>query len=49
LDLQNNQLTGNLDPIICGYSRSVDEVYADCAGDPPKIICSCCNGCYPED
>jgi len=47
LELQNNQLTGNIDPIFCNISNIY--ISADCAGNPPKIICSCCHDCYPKD
>jgi hypothetical protein len=43
----NTQLTGNLDTIFCNndvFSSLL--MYADCAGSPPEVVCSCCVQCF---
>jgi hypothetical protein len=47
--VDNNTLTGNLGPLFCNITdiNITDAfleliLYADCAGSPPEVVCSCC-------
>jgi len=47
--LEDNQLTGQVPASICALREPVGvlrNLYADCGGDPPKIICTCCTRCF---
>ena len=46
LDLHDNSLTGNLNPIFCSKSLIPGYLAADCSGSIPKVTCSCCTNCY---
>jgi hypothetical protein len=49
--LEGNDLTGIEDSIICESTEfwSIVELTADCLGDPPEIVCSCCTTCCDVD
>lgn len=51
MTLQTNRLTGAMPQSICDLrvNAILDNLYADCQGDPPEIICSfpdCCTQCF---
>lgn len=50
LTLQANELTGEMPDSICALrDSSLESLFADCAGDPPEIICpvpTCCTACF---
>ncbi len=48
LDLRQNNVTSGLEDNICAVSANVEKVsllQADCAGEDPEILCSCCTRC----
>ena len=51
LHLNDNDLTGDLDPIFCHsnggseFSHDIVSFISDCGGDDPEIICTCCSEC----
>ena len=48
--LNNNFLTGNVDPIFCQKpTANLEFLFLDCAGPNPKVICSCCTTCYDNE
>jgi len=50
--LQNNFLTGTIPTSVCdlrGDEGDLDDLFVDCAGENPRIICNfpaCCNRCF---
>jgi hypothetical protein len=45
--IDDNQLTGNLDTIFCNNDAFSElSLDADCAGSPPEVVCTCCDGCF---
>lgn len=52
--LQFNQLTGSMPASVCSLRTNavLDDLFADCQGDPPEIECdfpTCCNQCFQND
>ena len=48
LTIDDNFLTGDISPMFCegeNLSRELEILYADCGGDDPEVLCSCCTLC----
>jgi len=50
LSVDGNNLLGTLPQSICDLKTFGNLVYiaSDCNGDPPKVVCTCCDECYPQ-
>jgi hypothetical protein len=50
--VDDNQLTGNLDPLFCNNIDAFLEwlyLAVDCEGSDPQVVCSCCCSCGNDD
>jgi Leucine-rich repeat (LRR) protein len=43
--LDHTHLAGSMPSEICALS-SLENVHADCKGDPPHVSCDCCTKCH---
>jgi len=46
--IENNNLGGHVPEGICTIG-SLNDVWADCGGQVPNILCSCCSTCCPSE
>mmetsp|Transcript_39510 Transcript_39510/g.118591 ORF Transcript_39510/g.118591 Transcript_39510/m.118591 type:complete len:903 (-) Transcript_39510:244-2952(-) len=48
LKVHGNALSGNVPPKVCDLTEgeSLEELTADCAGESPLVVCSCCSECF---
>jgi hypothetical protein len=45
--MENNNLVGNVPNDICAI-KTLKDIWADCGGSVPEILCSCCSTCCPS-
>ena len=47
LGMENNNLGGSVPNEVCAIAKLAD-VWADCGGQTPEILCECCSTCCPS-
>jgi hypothetical protein len=47
MGLENNDLIGEVPKDVCAI-ETLRDVWADCGGDTPEVVCTCCTTCCPS-
>ena len=45
--MENNNIGGNVSTEVCAIPTLTD-VWADCGGNAPEVLCKCCTTCCPS-
>lgn len=52
LTIHKNDIEGIMPLMLCSrisaFGGTVNHLWADCAGDNPKVSCSCCTKCFAD-